>query len=187
MPEGVLRVAIVGAESTGKSALAAALGAHFGEPWAEEAVRAFWDARAGRIEAWDLATIARSQMANEDVAAAKARRVMFCDTDLLTNVMWADELYGGAIAPWVREEAAARASRYALHLWCETDIAWEADPQRAFRDPAAWRAASSRLRARYEAEGVQLVEVRGQGAVRTAVAVEAVERILAGGTTRSRS
>lgn len=175
----VRRVAIVGAESTGKSVLAAALAAHFNEPWAVEAVRAFWDTRGGDITPWDLATIARGQIANEEVAASKAERVVFCDTDLITNVMWADELYDGQIAPWVREAAAERVSHYALHLWCEPDLPWEPDPQRCFADRDAWWAAAARLRGRYEAAGATLVPVRGAGADRTAAAIAAVEAMLA--------
>lgn len=162
----VRRVVVCGSESTGKSALAAALAAHFGEPWAPEYVREFWDWRGGRITAWDLATIARGQMAREEVAAAQAQRVVFCDTDLTTNVFWADELYGGQIAPWVRAAAARRRAHYALFLWCETDLPWEADPQRCFPDPVAWRAASDRLRQAYAGVAGRLVTVAGQGAAR---------------------
>ena len=179
MPEQVKRVAIVGAESTGKSVLAAALAAHFDEPWAEEAVRAFWERRGGHIDPWDLATIARSQIANEERAAMAARRVVFCDTDLITNVMWADELYGGVIAPWVREAALVRAPRYALHLWCPPDLSWEPDPQRCFADREAWWGAAERLRARYVDAGVTLASVSGEGAARTASAIAAVQAMLA--------
>ncbi|WP_221032164.1 AAA family ATPase [Actomonas aquatica] len=175
--DAVLRVAVIGAESTGKSALAAALAAHFGEPWAEEAVRAFWEARGGHITPWDLATIARGQMANEEVAAAQARRVVFCDTDLTTNVFWADALYDGEIAPWVREEAVRRRQAYALFLWCDTDLVWEADPQRCFADPAEWCAAAGRLRAAYNDVDARVAVVRGEGEARLASALAALAAI----------
>src|SRR5690606_18017463 len=77
----IRRVVVFGTESTGKSMLAQALAAHYDEPWAEEYVRAFWDARGGEISAWDLATIARGQLANESAAEARARRLIFCDTN----------------------------------------------------------------------------------------------------------
>ena len=73
MPDGPIRIALFGPESTGKSRLAERLALHFGEPWAPEFVRAFWDARAGRIVAADLAEIARGQIAAEEAAAARAR------------------------------------------------------------------------------------------------------------------
>ncbi len=174
MSKAVRRVAIIGAESTGKSALAAALAERWGETWAVEAVRAFWDRRAGRITSWDLATIARGQIVNEEVAALAARRVVFCDTDLTTNVFWADAMYGGHIAPWVREEAARRRERYALFLWCETDLPWEADPQRCFDDPEAWQAAAARLRSAYADVADRIAVVSGAGEARVASAVAAL-------------
>jgi nicotinamide riboside kinase len=88
----VLRVALFGFESTGKSRLAEHLSAHFAEPWAPEYVRGFWEERAGVIKAEDLETIGRGQAALEDAAAARARRVVFCDTELLSCTLWNDLL-----------------------------------------------------------------------------------------------
>ncbi len=78
-----LRIVVFGTESTGKTTLAQALAAHFREPWSPEFVREFWDLKAGKISGADLGTIALGQMANEDRAAARARRAVFLDTDLL--------------------------------------------------------------------------------------------------------
>jgi nicotinamide riboside kinase len=81
----VLRVAVFGPESTGKTSLAEKLAARFGEPWAPEYVRRFWDEHDGRVTAEDLDAIARGQIAAEEEAAARARPVILCDTELLTN------------------------------------------------------------------------------------------------------
>ena len=50
----VKRIAVFGAESTGKSTLAEQLAAHFGEPFVPEYVRQFWDDHDGVIRAEDL-------------------------------------------------------------------------------------------------------------------------------------
>src|SRR5262245_43494939 len=73
----VKRVVVFGTESTGKTRLAQALAVHFGEPWAPEFVRDFWDTHDGKITAADLDAIARGQVANEEQAAMRARRVVF--------------------------------------------------------------------------------------------------------------
>lgn len=176
----IRRIAVFGAESTGKSALAAALARHYGEPWAEEYVRGFWERRAGRIEPWDLATIARGQIANEEAAARAARRLVFCDTDLLTNVLWADVLYGGRIADWVRREAEVRARKYTLYLYCAPDLPWQADPQRCFADQAQWLASAARCRQVLDTRGLPVAVVSGQGTERWRSAVAAVDRVLGG-------
>src|SRR5476651_2021275 len=134
---GIRRIAVFGTESTGKTTLAQQLAAHFGEPWAPEFVRDYWDTHGGQITADDLDAIARGQIAGEDAAAARAQHVVFCDTELLTCTLWDDWLFPGACPPWVREEAERRARGVALWLLCDTDIPWSADPQRSFPDAAS--------------------------------------------------
>ncbi len=174
MREDVTRIGIVGTESTGKSALAEALAKHFQEPWAPEFVRAFWDEREGAIDAADLPTIARGQIANEETAALAAQRVVFCDTTLFMNVLWADELYDGRIPDWMRTAAAQRSRQYALHLYCEADLPWEPDPQRIFSDPAAWQASAHRVRGMLEVNEVTYRVVAGTGEKRLAAALDAL-------------
>lgn len=175
----VERIAIFGAESTGKSTLAERLAAHFGEPQAPEFVREFWTERAGRIEATDLDAIARGQIAAEEAAVARARRLVFCDTELLTNVLWADLLFPGECPAWVRAEAEQRSRHYALYLLCDTDLPFVPDPQRCFPDPAG-RAMCRRLwRETLVTRGLPFVDIRGEAATREAVAVAAIRERLA--------
>jgi NadR type nicotinamide-nucleotide adenylyltransferase len=174
----VLRVALFGFESTGKSRLAEHLSAHFAEPWAPEFVRGFWDERAGVIKAEDLETIGRGQAALEDAAASRARRVVFCDTELLSCTLWNDLLFPAACPPWVRAEAERRAPSYALYLLCEADVPFAPDPQRCF--PAADDRArlSVRWREALVQRGLPMVELRGTWTERQAAAVAAVDRLL---------
>lgn len=172
------RVVLFGSESTGKSALAATLAEHFGQPWAPEFVRAFWERRAGRIEASDLATIARGQIAEEETAALRADHLLFCDTDLLMNVRWADDLFPGHCPDWVRAAADRRARAYALYLYCEADLPWEPDSQRSFTDPGSWQASAERCRQMLIARGLPYVSISGQGRERIDRAVRAVQQRL---------
>ena len=177
---GVQRIGIFGTESTGKTTLAQKLAAHFGEPWAPEFVREFWDLRSGKIVAEDLGTIALGQIANEDRAADRARRVVFFDTDLLTCVLWDDVLLPGACPPWVRAEAERRARGVALYLLCDTDVPFAADPQRCFPDAAGRERARRRWREALVSRGLPFVEISGGGGERETAAIAAVERALAG-------
>ncbi len=180
MPEAVIRVGIVGTESTGKSALAEALANHFDEPFAAEFVREFWDLRAGRIDPADLSTIARGQIVSEETAALRARRIVFCDTTLLMNVRWADDLYAGCIPAWVRTAADVRAPRYALHLLCEPDLPWANDPQRTYADETEWRASAERVRQMVIERDLPMVSIGGRGEARLALAIKAVQAVVAG-------
>ena len=174
----VKRVAIYGPECTGKTTLAAGLAAHFGEPWSSEYVRQFWDERHGIITAADLDAVARGQIAAEEAAAARARRVVFCDTELLTCTLWDDLLFPGACPPWVRAEADRRAQGFALYLLCVTDVPFAPDPQRCFPDEAGRAMCMRRWRETLEQRGLPMVEIGGAWAERSAQAIRAVGTIL---------
>jgi len=174
----VLRVALFGFESTGKSRLAEHLAAHFGEPWAPEFVRSFWDERAGIIKAEDLETIARGQAALEDAAAARARRVVFCDTELITCTLWNDLLFPGCCPPWVRAAADERARTYALYLLCDADVPFAPDPQRCFPAQADRARLAVKWREALAQRGLPVLELRGSWAARQAAAEVAVSQLL---------
>jgi len=173
------RIAIFGPESTGKTRLAQRLAAEFGEPWVPEFVRGFWEECGGTITADDLDEIARGQIATEEAAVARAQRVVFCDTELLTCVLWDDLLFPGACPPWVRAEAKGRARRYAVYLLCLTDVPFEEDPQRCFPDEAARQRAMVLWRAVLDDLGVPYVEIYGDWAERESRAIAAVRKVLA--------
>ncbi|MSU70176.1 MAG: ATPase [Opitutaceae bacterium] len=177
---GIKRIVVFGTESTGKTSLAQKLAAHFGEPWAPEFVREFWDLRGGTITPHDLGTIALGQLANEDFAAARAGRLVFCDTDLLTCVLWADLLFPGACPAWVRPQAEERARGSTLYLLCDTDLPFVPDPQRSFPDEAG-RALGRRLwHEALEKRRLPFVAIRGERAQRETTAIAAVQSILQG-------
>lgn len=175
----ILRFALFGTESTGKTSLAQVLSRHFAEPWAAEFVREYWVQRAGNIGPAHLDAIAQGQLANEEAAAAQARRVVFCDTELLTCTLWNDLLFPGACPAWVRDEANRRAPFYALYLLCDADVAFSPDPQRCFPDPADRAELRQLWRGALVSRGIPFVEIQGDWPRRETTAIAAVEQILA--------
>jgi NadR type nicotinamide-nucleotide adenylyltransferase len=174
----IRRIAIFGPESTGKTTLARYLAHHFGEPWAPEFVRGFWDARNGRIVPGDLEEIARGQMASEEAAAAGARRMVFCDTELLTCVLWDDLLFPGHCPDWVRAEADRRAGNFSLYLFCDIDLPFSPDPQRCFPDEEGRKMGRRLWLEALASRNLPLVQIRGEGDARNRSAVAAVESLL---------
>ena len=178
----IKRIAVFGPESTGKTTLAQRLAEHFGEPWSQEYVREYWDTHGGKIGPADLDAIGRGQVANEEAAAARAKRVVFCDTDLLTCVLWNDVLFPGACPDWVRREAEIRARRFSLYLFCDTDVSFAPDPQRCFPDEAGRALGRKIWREALAKRGRPCVEIRGDGSVREAAAIAAAVACLDGRT-----
>jgi HTH-type transcriptional regulator, transcriptional repressor of NAD biosynthesis genes len=176
----VKRIAIFGTESTGKTSLAQRLAEHFGEPWSAEFAREFWDAHDGKISATDLDAIGRGQIANEDTAAARARRVVFCDTDLITCTLWNDALFPGACPAWVRDQADERAKGFARYLLCDADVPFVTDVQRCFPDGEAREYARKIWRDALISRDLPHVEIRGDWPERERAAIAAVEKVLSG-------
>ena len=122
----VRRVAILGAESTGKSTLAAALAQRCHSVWVPEYLREFVETEQRVPFEADQVRIARIQMAREHAAAAVigARGFLFCDT---TPFMTA--VYSGV--SWGRVDPALAAldlhHDYAVTLVAAPDLPWVAD------------------------------------------------------------
>ena len=134
-PHYARRVAVVGAESTGKSTVAAHLAAHLGASLVPEYARPYLSARGGVCLPGDLPEIARAQAAAEQTAARTADRAIVCDTDPLTTALWS-ERYFGAVDPVVRR--LADAARYDLTLLCENDLPWVPDGLRDSPERRGW-------------------------------------------------
>ena len=120
----VTRVAILGAESSGKSTLAAALARHYDTVWVPEYLREFVET-AGRVPVeGEQYPIARTQMERENAAASDASRFLFCDTTPMMTALYSRWYWGRVDA-----QLAALDQRhdYAYTLVTAPDSPWVAD------------------------------------------------------------
>lgn len=121
---GLSRVAILGAESSGKSTLADALARHYGTVWVPEYLREFVDAHGRVPEESDQYPIARTQMERENAAAQVATRFLFCDTTPMMTALYSRWYWGRVDAQLSLLE---RRHEYAFTLVTAPDSPWEAD------------------------------------------------------------
>jgi NadR type nicotinamide-nucleotide adenylyltransferase len=168
-----LRIAVYGPESTGKTQLAAILAAHFRVPLVAEYAREFWD-RHGAITLADIPGIAREQWRREDAAVAEAERLVICDTEALTTVLWSDWLYG-TCPDEIRRETDRRAGWYALYLLLDIDVPFVSDQQRCFPEPGLRAEGMRRWREALEKRGLPFVLIQGDWAQREARAIAAIQ------------
>jgi len=118
------RIAILGAESSGKSTLCEALARRYRTVWVPEYLREFVDTM-GRVPFEDdQFGIARTQRTREDAAALQARDVLFCDTTPLMTALYS-RVYWGRVDAQLQE--LARSHDYALTLVTATDTPWMPD------------------------------------------------------------
>ncbi|MGA4439613.1 MULTISPECIES: AAA family ATPase [Psychrobacter] len=136
-PESVITVAVLGAESTGKTTLCRDLAAHFDSLWVSEYMRTYlqakWDDEQLTCTWEDLLPIAQGQIKREnDLAKQVAQtldknRYLFCDTSLFELMVYSHWYYGNCPAAL---EQAALAHHYDLIVLTEVDIPWVADDLR---------------------------------------------------------
>jgi NadR type nicotinamide-nucleotide adenylyltransferase len=120
----VRRIAVLGAESSGKSTLCEALARRYGTLWVPEYLREFVDTHKRVPFESDQYGIACTQRAREDAAAQAANGFLFVDTTPLMTALYSRVYWGRVDA----ELAALAATHdYALTLVTAPDTPWVAD------------------------------------------------------------
>ena len=134
-PAAVPRVVLLGAESSGKSTLCAALAEACGTTWVPEYGRTLHEQKNGHLVYEDLLYIARRHVELEDEAAAHAHGVLFCDTNAATTALYS-YYYFHRCDPALRAMAAVCGQRYAHTFVCAPTVPFEPD---GWRGPEALR------------------------------------------------
>ncbi|MBF0657925.1 ATP-binding protein [Psychrobacter sp. NG25] len=140
-PKSVTKIAVLGAESTGKTTLCRDLAAHFNSPWVPEYMRTYlqakWDSEQLTCTWDDLLPISQGQIALENKLAKQAAEIaaetsqgnhyLFCDTSLFELMAYSNWYYDDCPTALTQ---AALTHHYDLILLTEVDIPWVADDLR---------------------------------------------------------
>lgn len=126
-PKMPRKIAIVGPESTGKSTLTKELAAHYLCSFVPEYARTYLEQLGRPYEEKDLLQIAKGQVSQEQSLLVPGDNYLFCDTNLLTIQIWAEDKFGRC-DPWILQNLSLET--YALHLLTYPDLPWEPDPLR---------------------------------------------------------
>ena len=124
----IIRIALFGPESTGKTTLAKQLAEHFKTSWVAEYARDYlqdkWDKSAQICAIDDMLPIAFGQTKLENDTLLTANKFLFCDTNLLVTKVFS-EVYYGFCDPLL--EKAALEHEYDLFFLTDIDVPWEKD------------------------------------------------------------
>jgi NadR type nicotinamide-nucleotide adenylyltransferase len=123
----LIKIAITGPESSGKSMLAEQLGKHFNSVFVHEYAREYIGQLNRKYEKQDILNIAKGQLKREKELYAKADHFLFCDTEFLVTKIWSLHAYGSC-DPWIIEKFNTHV--YDLYLLMDIDLPWIFDPQR---------------------------------------------------------
>jgi NadR type nicotinamide-nucleotide adenylyltransferase len=169
----VLKIAITGPESTGKSTLAAQLAHHYQAPWVPEYARTYLEQLNRPYEAHDLEQIAQGQQELWAAQAALDPALLILDTELLVLKIWSEHAYGTS-APSILEGLQKQAVD--LYLLLNVDLPWEPDPQR--EHPHLRQFFYDWYKRELEGLGVPYVEISGSEEQRVQNAIQAIDRII---------
>ena len=176
--KAVARVCLIGAESTGKTTLAAALAEHYGTLWVPEYGAPYHHVgRGDPHREWtseEFTHIARIRDWLEEFLAGYAARVLFCDTDTFVTAVF-HEVYLGRRSMELEEEASE--STYALYLLCDVDTPFHRD-RFGLRREDARRAMHERYLEYLRSGSSPWLELKGSPEEREAAAIAAVDRLL---------
>lgn len=180
MTPAPLLLAIVGAESTGKTSLAAALAAHLAQQhgvrstWVPETLREWCEAFGRTPLAHEQAAILRRQ--HERIAqAAEQHEMVVCDTTGLMTAVYSRQVFGDRS---LDERAVQLHRRMDLTLLMALDLPWVADGLQ--RDgPQVREPVDAKLRELLLRHRLPWALVSGQGEARLASALAAVLPLLA--------
>lgn len=133
----IIKIALFGPESTGKTTLAKQLAAYYETEWVPEFARDYlqkkWEESQHICIAEDMLPIAYGQVALENEKLSAAKKYLFCDTNLMVTKVFS-EVYYGFCDPLLNE--AALEHEYDLFFLTDIDVPWEKDD---IRDKAEGR------------------------------------------------
>ncbi|KAF2326937.1 DUF4301 family protein [Flavobacterium nitrogenifigens] len=124
----IIKIALFGPESTGKTTLAKQLADYYETEWVPEFARDYlqekWEENKHICVADDMMPIAYGQTALENEKLANANKYLFCDTNLMVTKVFS-EMYYGFCDPLLNE--AALKHEYDLFFLTDIDVPWEKD------------------------------------------------------------
>lgn len=123
----MIKVGIIGPESTGKTALAQKLAEAYKTLWVPEYAREYLTNLGRPYVQSDLLEIAQGQIDSVKAARKKANRILFIDTDIHVIKVWSDYKYGNC-DPWITQKLEMNACD--VYLLTYHDIPYEDDPLR---------------------------------------------------------
>jgi len=120
----MIRIAITGPESSGKTTLCRSLSEHFNVVFIPEFARTYLEKTNGEYNQPDLDKIAQEQLKN---ILSSQNAIDICDSDFSVLEIWSQYKYGNVsdiILELVKKDL------FDLHILCAPDIPWEEDPLR---------------------------------------------------------
>jgi len=170
----ILRVALIGPESTAKTTLSKSLAEHYNTIWVPEYAREYLQKLNRKYTLDDILLIAKEQCRLENEARLKANAITFSDTELILIKVWCEDLFK-TCPEWIVDNI--QPNKYDLYLLTYPDIEWEEDPLR--ENPSRrlllfkwYEKELKKINANYSV-------IKGKGDMRLNNAIECIDKFIA--------
>jgi len=127
----LIKIAVTGPESTGKSVLSQQLAEHYNTVWVPEFARLYLLNIERPYVYDDILEIAKGQVESEKIIEALANKIIISDTELIVTKIWCDVKFGKCHS-WIEEQLIRQ--KYNLYLLMDVDLPWQFDPMREHPD-----------------------------------------------------
>lgn len=164
----MIRVCLIGPESTGKTTLAKNLAARFNTIAVPEYGRLYCEVFGNQCDAEDLLAIARGQQLLESAAARKVERLMILDTDVVMTAIWSDVLLGERLSTLNDVKPAD------FYLLTDIDVPFRQDAIRYFPDQSERKRMLDLCRAELERRKLPYATISGGRELRLKAAIDAI-------------
>jgi NadR type nicotinamide-nucleotide adenylyltransferase len=142
----ILKVVVIGPESTGKSSLCEQLANHYNTEWVKEYAREYLLTNGTEYCYENLLEIAKGQIALEDAAiqlvedkikntndcnSTASSEIILIDTNMYVLKVWCEFVFEKC-HPWILNQIVENS--YGLYLLCDIDLPWVKDELREYPD-----------------------------------------------------
>lgn len=124
---GVKKIALLGAESTGKTSLARSLALRFQTVWVPENTREHMSGNPAEFTIEEIEKIVQEHLAQENRLLHNADQFIFTDSELIMAKVMSIDTFGNC-PKWIEQEITRH--RYDLYLLSSNDLPWIPDPVR---------------------------------------------------------
>lgn len=123
----ILRIALIGPESTGKTTLCKLLAEHYNTVWVPEYAREHIEKLNRPYTLDDIIISAKQQLKIEEEMLHHSNKFFFADTEMIVAKIWCEDVFG-TCPVWI--EKMIEEKKYDAYLLTSPDIPWQLDPVR---------------------------------------------------------
>jgi NadR type nicotinamide-nucleotide adenylyltransferase len=186
----IIKVVVIGPESTGKSSLCEQLANHYNTEWVKEYAREYLLANGTEYSYDNLLEIAEGQFALENAAIQAAKdkiknanesnstsssELILIDTNMYVLKVWCEFVFDKC-HPWILNQIIENS--YDLYLLCNIDLPWVKDELREYPDLEIREKLYHHYKDLLINQSTPWVNISGNYQQRLEVAIKAIDSVL---------